>query len=128
MTTTDDNTTASDARIAQHFAALKRSELAQLPTAPSAETLLRAKAAAPARWYLRPAPSLALAASLLVAVLVMWQVPSSQPDAGELYADIMAGATFTTDAFLVSSHGIAPESISSPGVFDFSAGFAESVQ
>ena len=114
-----------DDAIARRFAAMKRSDLAQLPAAPGSADLALRREQARTPWYRHPSSGLALAASLVVAVLVMWQVPSPQPDAGALYADIMAGATFTTDAFLATGHGLSPESIGTPGVLDFSLSIDE---
>ena len=65
---------------------------------------------------------------MLVAVVVVWQLPARQPDAGEVYADIMASASFSTDALLISSHGLSPESMGTPSVLDFSMDFGEVVQ
>jgi len=112
---------ARDQALAQRFSQLRRSELSELPAPPTAQALAaRAGAAAGAQsrsglWR----PSLALAASVLFATVVLVQWPGEQADPAGLYADIMAGASFTTDPLLQVSYSVAPETLSLPGVLEF---------
>ena len=123
----DSNSGHADQALAARFAQLRRTEAAQAPAVLNAQQLA-VRAAQSKRHFFGAAPSLALAASVVFATVVFFSIPSQQPDTADLYVDIMAGASFTTDALLNQSYGVSPETASFPGVFELHAGDAESVQ
>ncbi|MBT8076436.1 MAG: hypothetical protein KJN61_08205 [Gammaproteobacteria bacterium] len=127
MNQRDRHTEPPDQTLAARFAQLRRTEAAEVPAVLSAQELA-ARAAVRKRHFFGAAPSLALAASVVFATVVFFNIPSQQPDTVDLYVDIMAGASFTTDALLNLSYGMSPEIASFPGVFELQAGDAESVQ
>ncbi|MFK7974732.1 MAG: hypothetical protein AB8C02_01265 [Halioglobus sp.] len=124
--------TSRDEQLAARFAQLRRSELADLPVAPSEQELLAktqsdlvpvdvgsgiAQGLGGGRSRLGR-PSLALAAAILFATVVVLQMPSQQADPADLYLDVMAGSAFTTDPLMQLSTGLAPESTTLPRLFD----------
>lgn len=117
--------TTVDAQLRERFAALRRSELAQCPPVPD----LAVDRASPASESSRVAgaAALALAATVLVAVGIVWFGVQPAPDSARLYADIMAGAAFPSDALLAPGHGVAPESLGVPGVLELWSGAGEEV-
>lgn len=121
----NDQAAAVDAQLRERFAALRRSELAQCPAVPD----LAGGRASPARESNRVAgaAALALAATVLVAVGIVWRGAQPAPDSARLYADIMAGAAFPSDALLAPGHGVAPESLGVPGVLELWSGAGEEV-
>lgn len=110
-----------DQQLAARFAQLRRSELADLPAPPTEQALTAQaeKVGSTQNWSGLWRPSLALAASVLFASVVLVQWPGPQTDPAALYADIMAGASFSTDPLLQVSYGVAPETVNLPGVFEF---------
>lgn len=131
MSPSDEPKLSQDQPLAARFAAMRQNELAHLPSVLSAEQLTaRAQArrptAARAQGLLRP--SMALAASALFASVVLWQMPAQDADPADIYANVMAGSSFTTDALMQVSSGLSPERVVLPGVFDIgldSAGWSQ---
>lgn len=120
MTANKGESVDREQEIMARFRGMRQQEAATAPSVPTASDLASRAVASERSWIFAPAPQLAVAASVLVAVVFMFR-PQTQPDAGLLYADIMAGASFTTDPLLSMSHGVAPETVPLPGVYHIDA-------
>lgn len=108
-----------DSALSERFAQLRRVEASAVPAVPDIARLAAATSKRSAHFS---APSLALAASALVASVMLWNVLSPEPDAARLYSDIMSGSSMTTDPLLMPTYGVAPETISLPGILELPAG------
>lgn len=105
-----------DQEIMARFRSMRQQEAAVVPVPPSMIDLKARAATIERSWVFGPAPKLAVAASVLFAVVFLFQ-PRTEPDAGLLYADIMAGSSFTTDPLLSMTPGVSPEMEILPSVY-----------
>lgn len=116
MNTNKSNSVLSDEGLKTHFRHLRQKEAETAPPVLSVDEMRSARGALAHSWMYGPGAMMAVAASLLFAVVFL-MLPTEQPDAGIMYADIMAASSFTTDPLLTMTHGESPETAAFPDVF-----------
>ena len=114
--TSDSDRHKQPAGVAELFTRMRQEDRQHLPPAPTLAALQRRQPAVAAPWQ-GHLGKVAVAASLALA-LGLWISHTPVQNAGAMYADIMAANTMETDALLVVSQAVLPESSALPGLYD----------